>query len=77
MEIDDWEEERKDLEKEVTLNPGSYKIWRKLLMKVRQECNNLSPDDVRVIEANEMHEKAFIFLHKMRIYFFYLLFVIP
>jgi hypothetical protein len=70
MEADDWEEERKDLEKEVSLSPGSYKIWRKLLQKIRQECKNLSPDDIRVVDANEIHEKAFVFLHRMRFYFF-------
>ena len=57
--------------------PGSYKIWRTYLTERRRQCQRFPPDSYHYEAANNAHERAMVFMHKMpRIWIEYIEFLI-
>ena len=69
-----WEERKAVFERVLAVLPASYKIWRMYLTELRQYCSSKKLTDPAFDEANAIHEKAFVFLHKVckTVTFFYL-----
>lgn len=67
---DEWKDRKAVFERVLAVLPGSYKIWRMYLIELRQRCSKLKLGDEKFEEANSIHEKCFIFLHKVFFYLF-------
>jgi len=57
-----WPEREQIFERAVEALPASYKIWRMYLREVRQRCKDLPLIDPQFERANNVHERAFLFL---------------
>lgn len=57
--------------------PGSYKIWKRYLSERRRQASRFPIDSGQYEAANNAHERALVFMHKMpRIWIEYLEFLI-
>lgn len=45
--------------------PGSYKLWRAYLMERRKQIRKKCITDPAFVAANDVHERALVFMHKM------------
>lgn len=45
--------------------PGSYKLWYKYLRERRRQCKGKPITHAAYEEANNAHERALVFMHKM------------